>query len=208
MFLEPDKSLYTCNAENCHDCGLSDKLVCHFNIIQLFGFLFVVSPSFIIAGIIIIKFNPFLLFPWVVLILSYFGFVEIRVMCSHCPHYAESEIKTLKCWANYGSPKLWKYRPGPMSLSEKIIFYLGFTIILIYPITFFILENSYIFLGLYFVFIILSKLALNKYYCTHCINFSCPLNNVNEEIRNKFFRKNPIVRETWKKIYTINVRRL
>jgi len=199
MFLEPDKSLYTCNAENCHNCGLSDKLVCHFNIKQLFGFLFVVSPSFIIAGIIIIKFNPFLLFPWVVLILSYFGFVEIRVMCSHCPHYAESEIKTLKCWANYGSPKLWKYRPGPMSLNEKIIFYLGFTIILIYPITFFILENSYTFLGLYFVFIVLSKLALNKYYCTHCINFSCPLNNVNEEIRNKFFSKNPIVREAWKK---------
>lgn len=199
MFLEPDKSLYTCNAENCHNCGLSDKLVCHFNIKQLFGFLFVVSPSFIIAGIIIIKFNPFLLFPWVVLILSYFGFVEIRVMCSHCPHYAESEIKTLKCWANYGSPKLWKYRPGPMSLNEKIIFYLGFTIILIYPITFFILENSYIFLGLYFVFIVLSKLALNKYYCTHCINFSCPFNNVNEEIRNKFFSKNPIVREAWKK---------
>ncbi len=199
MFLEPDKSLYTCNAENCHNCGLSDKLVCHFNIKQLFGFLFVVSPSFIIAGIIIIKFNPFLLFPWIVLILSYFGFVEIRVMCSHCPHYAESEIKTLKCWANYGSPKLWKYRPGPMSLNEKIIFYLGFTIILIYPITFFILENSYTFLGLYFVFIVLSKLALNKYYCTHCINFSCPLNNVNEEIRNKFFSKNPIVREAWKK---------
>ena len=146
MFLEPDKPLHTCHAENCHDCGLSDKLVCHFNIKQLFGFLFVVSPSFIIAGIIIIKFNPFLLFPWVVLILSYFGFIEIRVMCSHCPHYAESEIKILKCWANYGSPKLWEYRPGPMSLNEKIIFYLGFTIILIYPITFFILENSYIFL--------------------------------------------------------------
>jgi len=199
MFLESDKSLYTCNVENCHNCGLSDKLVCHFNIKQLFGFLFVVSPSFIIAGIIIIKFNPFLLFPWIVLILSYFGFVEIRVMCSHCPHYAESEIKTLKCWANYGSPKLWKYRPGPMSLNEKIIFYLGFTIILIYPITFFILENSYIFLGLYFVFIVLSKLALNKYYCTHCINYACPLNNVNEEIRSKFFSKNPIVREAWKK---------
>lgn len=199
MFLESDKLLYTCNAENCHDCELSDKLVCHYNIKQLFGFLLIVVPSFIIAGIIIFKFNPFLLVPWIVFFLSYFGFIEIRVMCSHCPHYAESEIKTLKCWANYGSPKLWKYRPSPMSLNEKIIFYLGFTIILIYPITFFILENSYIFLGLYFVFIVLSKLALNKYYCTHCINFACPLNNVNEEIRNKFFSKNPVVNEAWKK---------
>jgi len=199
MFLDPDKSLHTCNAENCNDCELSDKLVCHFNIKQLLGFLLIAFPSFIIAGIIIFKFNPFLLIPWIVLILSYFGFVEIKVMCSHCPHYAESEIKTLKCWANYGSPKLWKYRPGPMSLNEKIVFYLGFTIILIYPITFFILENSYIFLGLYFVLIVLGKLALKKYYCTHCINFACPLNNVNEEIRNKFFSKNPVVRDAWKK---------
>lgn len=65
MFLEPDKPLPTCNAVNCHDCELSDKLVCHFNIKQLFGFLLIVFPSFLIAGIIIIKFNPFLLFPWI-----------------------------------------------------------------------------------------------------------------------------------------------
>jgi len=199
MFLEPDKPLHTCNAENCHDCKLSDKLVCHFNIKQLFGFLLIVSPSFIIAGIIIIKFNPFLLIPWIVFFLSYFGFVEIRVMCSHCPHYAESEINTLKCWANYGSLKLWKYRPGPMSLNEKIVFYLGFTIILIYPIIFFIVENNYIFLWLYFILIALTKLVLNKYYCTHCINFDCPLNHVDEEIRNIFFNKNPGVKDAWKK---------
>ena len=37
---------------------------------------------------------------------------------------AETGTKTLKCWANYGSPKLWKYRPGPMSLAEKTVFIL------------------------------------------------------------------------------------
>jgi len=63
MFLEPDKSLYTCHAENCHNCGLSDKLVCHFNIKQLSGFLLIVFPSFIHAGITIFKFNPFRLIP-------------------------------------------------------------------------------------------------------------------------------------------------
>jgi len=156
--------------------------------------LLIVFPSFTIAGIIIFKFNPFLLVLWVIFILSYFGFVEIRVMCSHCPHYAEPEIKILKCWANYGSLKLWKYRLGLMSLNEKLAFYLGFIIILIYPITFFILENVYVFLGLYFVFLVLGKLALKKYYCTYCINFACPLNNVSEKIRNIFFSINPIVR--------------
>ena len=199
MFLEPDKPLHTCHAKNCHDCELPDKLVCHFNIKQLFGFLLIVVPSFIIAGIIIIRFNPFLLIPWIVFFLSYFGFIEIRMMCSHCPHYAELEINTLKCKVNYGSPKLWKYRPGPMSLNEKIVFYLGFAFILIYPIIFFILENSYILLGLYFVLIILGKLALKKNCCTHCINFACLFNNVDEEIRKNFFSKNPVVRDAWKK---------
>jgi hypothetical protein len=136
LFLDPGKPLHTCKAEKCIDCEVSDKLNCHFNIKQLVRFLLIVFPSFIVAGIIIFKFNPFLLIPWIILILSYFGFVEIRVMCSHCPHYAEPDVKTLKCWANYGSPKLWKYRPGPMSFNEKIVFYLGFIIILSYPIIF------------------------------------------------------------------------
>jgi hypothetical protein len=48
-----------------------------------------------------------------------FGLLEIRVMCSHCPHYAEAG-RLLKCWANYGSPKLWAYRPGPMCRMETL----------------------------------------------------------------------------------------
>lgn len=64
--------------------------------------------------------------------IAFFGFIEIRVMCSHCPHYAESPT-SLKCWANYGSPKLWQYRPGPMSLVEKAVFFIGFAIVWGYP---------------------------------------------------------------------------
>jgi hypothetical protein len=45
--------------------------------------------------------NGWMLIPWLILIIGYFGFVEIRVMRSHCPHYAE-EGGSLKCWANYG----------------------------------------------------------------------------------------------------------
>jgi hypothetical protein len=77
--------------------------------------------------------NGWLLIPWLTMIIGYFGFIEIRVMCSHCPHYAESD-SSLKCWANYGSPKIWKYRPEPMSFIEKAIFLGGFAIIWGYPL--------------------------------------------------------------------------
>ena len=53
----------------------------------------------------------------IALCVGFFGFIETRVLCSHCPHYAE-EGASLRCWANYGSPKLFKYRPGPMSTTS------------------------------------------------------------------------------------------
>jgi hypothetical protein len=198
MFLDPNKPLHTCKFESCNNCEVSEKLNCHFDIKQLIRFLIIAFPPFIIGGIIIFRFNFLLLIPWIIIILSYFGLIEIRVMCSHCPHYSEPDTGTLKCWANYGSPKYWKYRPGPMSLNEKAIFYLGFIVIFIYPVIFFILENSYILLGLYVISIIIFKLLLNKYYCSCCINFACPFNNVDKEIRNIFFSKNSIVEIAWK----------
>ncbi len=197
-FLDPNKTLHTCTAESCEGCEISEKLVCHFNIKQLFWFILMAIPVFFCSGFFIYQFSPFLLIPWIIFILSYFGFIEIRVICSHCPHYAEPEIKSLKCWANYGSPKLWKYRPGPMSIFEKIVFYTGFIIILSPPIILLILQKSYLFLILYMILIIAWKLALKVFYCNRCINFACPFNNVNGEIRNKFFNKNPVVRDAWK----------
>jgi hypothetical protein len=197
MFLDPNRPLHTCSAENCNGCEAPNQLTCHFNGKQLLRFALIGFPPFIIAGIIIARLNPWLLIPWVLFTLTYFGLVEIRVMCSHCPHYGEPGLKTLKCWANYGAPKLWKFRPGPMSLYEKIVFYSGFVIIFGYPIVCSIFAKSYLLLGLYLIIAILFGWALKKYYCGRCINFACPLNHVDHEIRNQFFNKNPTVRDAW-----------
>lgn len=98
-------------------------------------------PLWLNAGYIIFMQNHFLFTIWIIFTFSYFGLIEIRVMCSHCPHYAEPEIKSLKCWTNYGSPKLWKYRPGPMSIIEKTIFIAGFLIMLL-PLVFILLTKK------------------------------------------------------------------
>jgi len=40
---------------------------------------------------------------------------------------------------------------------------------------------------------------MKNHFCSYCMNFACPLNNVTDEIKTKFFNKNPVVRDAWKK---------
>ena len=202
MFLDSKQPLSTCKNEKCDDCSVKSILNCHFNIKQLLKFIAIMIPGPILSGYMIFIFNPLFLIPWIALFILYFGFIEIRVMCSHCPHYAEPNLKSLKCWANYGSPKLWKYRPGPMSFLEKLIFYFGFIVIFSYPIPFYILKSSivsYLFLCIYTILIVSAFILLKKYYCSQCINFACPLNTVDSEKRKEFFKNNSIVKEAWEK---------
>lgn len=201
MFLNPRQTLSTCKNSDCEDCPVKKELNCHFNLKQLVRFITIVMPAAIVGGYGIVIYNPLYIIIWILMFIIYFGFVEIRVMCSHCPHYAEPNMKSLKCWANYGSPKLWKYRPGPMSMTEKIIFKAGAIIIFAYPIPFLILKLellSYILLGIYGVLISTAFFLLKKYYCSYCINFACPLNNVDNKIREKFFSKNQVVKDAWR----------
>jgi len=197
MFLDPHKPIHTCTAENCDGCGVSEELVCHFNIGQLLIFLSMAFPVFLLAGFLIYQFNPYLLIPWILFILFYFGLIEIRVLCSHCPHYAEPTLKSLQCWANYGSPKFWKYRPYPMSSLERVVFYLGFIVILSGPVIPALLQKSYVLLGLYVVMIAVWKWALKVLYCSHCMNLACPFNTIDGELRKRFFDRNPAIGKAW-----------
>ena len=130
------------------------------------------------------------------MIVGFFGFLEIRVMCSHCPHYAEPGY-SLKCWANYGSPKLWRYRPGPMILIEKTIFFGGFIVVWGYPLLFLLAGSQWFLLIVYVLSTTGFFMTLRKYFCSQCINFACPLNTVGETARRGFFDRNPEIAEAW-----------
>lgn len=190
VFLDPSKTLSTCIAEKCEGCDVSTKLVCHFSGKQLLLFITLALPLFIIGGVVIMLKDALWLIGFIVLFIAFFTVVEIRVICSHCPHYAE-DGRTLKCWANHGSPKLWKYRPSQMRLWEKIVFLGGFLILVLYPVPFFVLGGFYWLLAIYALLLVVFALVLRTLFCTRCINFACPLNRVDEETRNIFRKKNP-----------------
>ena len=199
MFLDPRRPLTTCTATNCDGCPVSKDVHCHFQARDLTAFLLSAAPIFVIGGAGIIHVGAWWLAPWLVIILGYFGFIEIRVMCSHCPHYAEPG-KSLQCWANYGSPRLWKYRPGPMTTVEKIVFESGILLIMAYPLVFLLAGLQWFLLAVYLLTTAGGYVTLRRSYCSQCMNFACPLNNVNEKIRAEFFKRNPVIARAWGKV--------
>jgi hypothetical protein len=181
----------------CEGCSLAGHLKCRFNrrhllhFVGMFG-VFVI-PAFI--GVIQSGYGWYLL-GWVAFWSVFFELWEIRILCSHCPYYAERGT-TLHCIANYGSLKLWKYRPEPMSTFEKVQLWIGFAILGGYPFPFMVLGGQYLWaivalwgLGMFFW-------TLREYTCSRCVNFSCPLNSVPREIVDAYLERNPVMRQAW-----------
>ncbi len=198
MFLNSHKPITTCEAPSCDDCPVNTTLHCHFSLKDLVHFLLIALPPFLVGGVGIYHIKGWLLTPWIIFVIAFFGFIEIRVMCSHCPHYAESET-SLKCWANYGSPKVWTYRPGPMSITERIVFFGGFVIVWGYPLPFLLYGPQLLLLIVYVMTTGGFFVTLKTFLCSQCINFACPLNSATEEKRNQFFGRNPSVARAWRK---------
>jgi len=197
LFLDPQKPLFTCSSTTCEGCPMKTRLQCHFSGRELLRFFAFAFPPFILGGIGIARINGWMLLPWIGLAVSYFGLVEIRVMCTHCPHYAEPGTKSLQCWANYGSPKLWKYRPGPMSRNEKIVFFAGLVLIAGYPLVFLAAWAQWVLLALFALTVAGMAVLMGRLMCARCMNFACPLNGVDRAARQAFFARNPVVTRAW-----------
>jgi len=158
-----------------------------------------------------------ILIAYFIYFLVMFNVFEIRFLCSHCPFYPDNN-KTLKCMGNYGSPKLWKYHPEPMNKFEK--FMMKFSII---GMVFFILPLSGLGYGILYLSLHYSNYGLiplagmialaagslvtslsfvsvlNTFYCSKCVNFSCPYNTVAKDVVDNYLRKNKVMKEAWEK---------
>ncbi len=181
----------------CKDCSINGELICHFHkkyLISFVGFFLVFAVTAFI-GVILAGYGWYLL-GWIGFWLFFFEVWEIRILCSHCPYYAE-EGRTLHCIANYSSLKLWKYHPEPMNIAEKIQLLIGFAILVGYPLIFMALDSQFIFLivSIIEIFIFFGFLIIKR--CGHCVNFSCPFNRVKKECVDTFLKKNPVMRKSW-----------
>lgn len=187
------------SVSECKNCSLDFQLKCRFNSrdLLLFAcrFLLFLIPA--LAGLILSGYAWYIL-GWIVFSIAFFGFWEIRILCSHCPFYAEKGF-FLHCIANYGCPKFWEYHPEPISRSEKIQLVAGFIIMCGYPFPFLILGRQFI-LSILTVFGLgIFWGALLKFTCSKCVNFSCLLNRVSKETVDAYLERNPVMKEAWEK---------
>lgn len=195
-FRDPSKPIATCEAPDCTDCPAAKVIHCHFRPRELIHFLLIWLPGVVIGGAGVLTSGAWPLVAWIVIILGFFGVVEIRVLCSHCPHYAE-DGETLGCWANHGSPKLWKYRPGPMSALEKSIFFIGLGVVWGYPLPFLLIGEQWFLPAIYVLTNAAFFVTLRLFLCSQCMNFACPFNSVESSARDLFFHRNPSVAAQW-----------
>jgi hypothetical protein len=173
---------------------------------SLFGLVFI--------GLLVNTWWPLITFLVVTIAVWGLG-IETRLLCSHCPYWAE-DSSTLHCWALPGSPKLWRYRPEPMNKWEKSLITLLLLFVMVFPVAvegygIWFVASRYADFGLYALLgiigititsimtTLLFYYVLTSHFCSRCVNFSCPANSVPKQIVDAYLERNPVMREAWMK---------
>lgn len=211
--LRPEEGALPCTwqaSDVCADCQIASDLQCRFERKDLTRFLLSFLPYgvSVVAGLLLAGFG-WVLLGWVAFALFFFFVWEARVLCSHCPFWAE-DSRVLHCHANYGVIKLWRYRPGPMSRAEQVQFLVGALLLIALPFPFMLaggLRGTGASLGPIDLALLLAAVALasavgfavdlSRQVCTRCVNFSCPLNRVPKAAVDAYLRRNPVILEAW-----------
>ena len=183
--------------EECVACEISGSLMCRFDTGDMVSFFLGFLPFGIavVAGMIRSGYGWWLV-GWLPIWFFFFFVVEGRVLCSHCPFWAEWS-RVLHCHANYGVIKLWQFRPGPMSRLEKALFGAGAAVFGFYPIIFMILGGQWVLLAIAVTGAASAAVNLRRNVCVRCINFSCPVNAVPKSLVDAYLRRNPVMGEAW-----------
>jgi hypothetical protein len=203
----------------CEPCGLRWRLGCRFDRREFLFFVLNQIPSLVLAcfgltmvGLLLATWWPLIVFVGICAALWGLG-IETRVLCSHCPYWAE-DSRTLHCWALTGSPKIWRYRPEPMSRVEKGVIVGFFAFLLVFPplvegYGIWSLWHDYANRGLLALLGMIGitvatimaaaqfALILVYHYCRRCVNFSCPLNRVPKPLVDAYLRRNRVMRQAW-----------
>jgi membrane protease YdiL (CAAX protease family) len=158
-----------------------------------FGFLAVGIPvvlGFLSAGVWVF------LVIWIIYAIFFLQIWENRILCSHCPHY-NSKGRMLRCHANYGLYKLWKYNPGPMSRSEQVQLVIGVAIMIGFPFPLLVWSQQWFYLIFASFGAIVLGTLLFGWLCLRCVNFSCPFNRVPKEEVDSFLKQHPEMQKAW-----------
>lgn len=201
--------------DECAGCGLDGRLLCRWDrgvLVSLqapaFSFMALSALTLVFRGLSGGGWWP--LIAYAAFCLLFFGFFEIRILCSHCPYYAERS-RVLHCLLNHGAIKFFRYRPSPMRTWEKAALLACFAVFAFYPLVFagLLIVRAAVgaaVLGLWGAItaatsvtlsLVCFYITLRVHACRCCVNLSCPLNRVPPEVRAAFLERNPELRAVW-----------
>ncbi len=182
----------------CRTCPADGLLMCRYEPRDLLSFLVIVLPFGFtcIAGTLSLGVGRYL-WLWLAYSLLFFFGWEARVLCSHCPHWGMAG-RILRCHANYGVLKLWRYRPGPMGRSERIQFVCAALLWLAIPLAVLAAAGGYLLATIAAVAALSGVFGLQRMSCVRCLHFSCPLNAAPADLRRAYLERNPTVASAWR----------
>jgi hypothetical protein len=99
--------------------------------------------------------------------------VVYRLLCTHCPHYGATNGKT-RCQYIWSIPPVFKKRPHPQTIFEKIAINMLLLISILFPV--FWLYRNLELLIIYFLSIVVLLTTMMRYECTRCIHADCSHN--------------------------------
>jgi hypothetical protein len=181
----------------CQDCKIKEKLQCRFEQEDLLTFFMLILPYAVtaISGVIRAGYGDYL-FLWLAYSLFFFFIWEAKILCSHCPFWAENS-HILHCHANYGVLKIWKFDPQPMNKSEKAQFILGALVWLCFPFPLLMIGNQTLLTLIAACAAVSAVFLLRRNLCSRCLNFSCPLNTVPDQLMESYLDLNPQIKKAW-----------
>ena len=203
----------------CRGCKSGPVLNCRpdKSLLTAFGIVSASTVLIQVFGLIIIGLTAEIWWPltaFTVFLPVFFVFIEGAFLCSHCPFWAE-DSRVLHCLANTGVPKLFSFKPYPMKRYERTIIRVCFLFFGTFSAgvqswvaasKFETLSTSFLgilgffgVLGASLVSMVSFFAVLKTFYCSRCINFSCPFNRVPKEHAEAYLEKNPLMKRAWKK---------
>jgi hypothetical protein len=196
----------------CIGCELGDDLNCRFDEELVRCFRNRHYPFRALQLIVVTMTSLLVGFLFAIVLILNFTVIETYYLCRHCPFY-EKEGKTLQCITLKGMPRIWKFNPTPIKRSGKI----GMAVIGGFIDLFPIVITAYatwtmistgadvsqviLYAGLTVIALIAAGYLgkfLGDNYCTKCVNLSCMMNKVPEELKQRYLEKNPEMLESWK----------
>ena len=186
------------SSQSCSDCSLQGDLMCRFDRRDMLHFFLLILPFAVtsIAGAVRADMGRYL-WLWLGYALFFFFVWEAYILCRHCPYWAGRD-RMLRCHANYGVFKIWRYTPRPMSRWEQAQFIIGALILVLYPFSFLLVGREFLLAFIALCTLLNGIYELKTTICTRCVNFSCPLNAVPPRILQAYLSRNPEIMAAWK----------